>query len=375
MLPGKAVWLVSRKGGAIDTGPGEGQTVSTSQPYAIPLHPDWNLVANPFNFPIPIGNLRLNRQDVVDPDSLEVVSFSGQWDTSAVLMLLPFQGYALEVERSDTLYVDPRLYPAPRALPKSSSPLATISWSIRIQAQARHARDLGTVLGVSPASSNEWDRMDRPKPPGVGDYVSVYFSRPEWERRSKKFRTDYRPELAGIEEWDFEVETNIRDEVKLEFLGIDSVPNEYEVWLIDPALRLSRNLRESNVYSVAGRGPEHPKRLTLVISRQDKFDAKYSEYQKLPATFELSQNFPNPFNPATTIRYGLPKAERVALQIFDVLGREVMTLVNDEQKEAGFHLAIWNGRNASGQPVGNGVYFIQMRAGSFVETRKMVMIE
>jgi hypothetical protein len=89
--------------------------------------------------------------------------------------------------------------------------------------------------------------------------------------------------------------------------------------------------------------------------------------QIVPTAFALSQNYPNPFNPTTTISYILPSATRTSLVITDLLGRKVATLV-DGEKSAGVHIMTWN---ATGLP--SGVYFLQMRAGEFVETRKLLL--
>ena len=118
-----------------------------------------------------------------------------------------------------------------------------------------------------------------------------------------------------------------------------------------------------------------PKQLKLVVGKHDFVNAKLGDAQAIPTIYELSQNFPNPFNPVTTIRYGLPKAERVTLKIYDLLGAEVATLVNDELKVAGYHAAIWDGINGAGKKVVSGVYFIRLRAGSFVQTKKMLLVE
>jgi hypothetical protein len=87
----------------------------------------------------------------------------------------------------------------------------------------------------------------------------------------------------------------------------------------------------------------------------------------LPATTSLAQNYPNPFNPRTAISYQLSAISVVKISVVDVLGREVALLVQ-EQKAAGTYSVQWN---ASGLP--SGVYLYQLRAGSFVETRKMVI--
>lgn len=94
----------------------------------------------------------------------------------------------------------------------------------------------------------------------------------------------------------------------------------------------------------------------------------------VPEQFILHQNYPNPFNPATHIRYGLPRAGRVTLVVFDLLGREVKTLL-DQKQSAGFHQVVWDGTNHQGQLLSSGVYFYRITAGDFVQTRKMVWIK
>jgi len=90
--------------------------------------------------------------------------------------------------------------------------------------------------------------------------------------------------------------------------------------------------------------------------------------------FSLSQNYPNPFNPSTMINYQIPMNSNVNLKIFDILGREVITLVN-EHKPAGSYTVEWNGTNSAGKQVGNSVYFYQLKASDgFVETKKMLLL-
>ena len=75
----------------------------------------------------------------------------------------------------------------------------------------------------------------------------------------------------------------------------------------------------------------------------------------IPATFALHQNYPNPFNPLTTIRYDLPHDSHVEIIIYDVLGRQVRTLVN-KQVSAGYHSVVWGGKSDFGIPLGSGLY-------------------
>jgi uncharacterized Ntn-hydrolase superfamily protein len=94
-----------------------------------------------------------------------------------------------------------------------------------------------------------------------------------------------------------------------------------------------------------------------------------SEYAVgVPATFELHQNYPNPFNPSTAIRYQIPSRSHVTLKVYDVLGREVATLANEELKPGSYEVT-WD---ASG--VASGVYLYRLEAGAFTETKKLVLL-
>jgi hypothetical protein len=368
MAPGKAFWLiVAEAGRVIGTGPGKSNR--TDEKYAVALHLKWNFIGNPFNFTIPVANLRLQSNG----QSPDFHFYDGTWrDPENTLVMKPFEGYAVYSENGDTLFIDPDLS-------SGTTPSLTgreTLWSIRILAQSRQAPDVNNVARVVKEASRARDRMDHPEPPGVGEYVSVYFPHRDWAPPSPGYCIDARPEFSRGEIWEFEVATNIRDRVNLTFEGVAQVPEEYEVWVMDEALKLSQNLREMNQLAVAGADAGHPKQLKLVVGRPEFVAERLGEVKAVPASYELSQNFPNPFwseatsrfagNPATTIRYGLPKKERVRLTIYNLLGEEVVTLVEDEPKAAGYHAAIWDGRNQSRQRVASGIYFYRLTTSTGV---------
>lgn len=93
-----------------------------------------------------------------------------------------------------------------------------------------------------------------------------------------------------------------------------------------------------------------------------------------PSRFFLAQNYPNPFNAQTTLRYDLPEPTKVELTIYDLLGREVKTLV-DGLVPAGTQRVVWDGTNQFGRTVGSGVYLYLIQAGSITQTRKMLLLE
>lgn len=93
----------------------------------------------------------------------------------------------------------------------------------------------------------------------------------------------------------------------------------------------------------------------------------------LPTQFRLYQNYPNPFNPTTQIEFDLPEAVRVSLKVFNTLGQEVVT-VNDALYPAGHHVVTWNGKSNAGLDVATGLYIYQIKAGSFTDTKKMILM-
>jgi hypothetical protein len=98
------------------------------------------------------------------------------------------------------------------------------------------------------------------------------------------------------------------------------------------------------------------------------------ENQVNPGEFNLSQNYPNPFNPSTTIYYSIAKRDHVSLKVFDVIGNEIVTLVN-EIKEPGIYSAAFNNATNTIRHLTSGIYFYQLRAGDLVQTRKMLLIK
>jgi len=94
---------------------------------------------------------------------------------------------------------------------------------------------------------------------------------------------------------------------------------------------------------------------------------------EVPVDFEMSQNYPNPFNPVTNITYSLPRASNVTIKIYDILGNEVRTIVNNLKQDAGQHTAVWDARDNSRAAVSSGVYFYKMTSGEFSKTLRMIL--
>ncbi|MFQ5627333.1 MAG: FlgD immunoglobulin-like domain containing protein [bacterium] len=110
------------------------------------------------------------------------------------------------------------------------------------------------------------------------------------------------------------------------------------------------------------------------IDGNDIPTAVVDEPVELPATFQLKQNYPNPFNPETVIAFSVPENANVELSIYNMLGQRIRTLIH-ENRNAGDYQIKWDGRNGAGRQVPAGIYVYQLHVGTYLETRKMVIIK
>jgi hypothetical protein len=102
--------------------------------------------------------------------------------------------------------------------------------------------------------------------------------------------------------------------------------------------------------------------------------AASSNPTQVPASYALNQNYPNPFNPSTEISFSLKQSGQVRLSVYNVLGQQVRTLINQEMTE-GPHSVTWDGRSDNGSPAASGIYFYRIQANDYVDTRKMTLLK
>jgi hypothetical protein len=341
---------------------------------------DWTLIGNPFNFEIALENLWLQNRKVRLDTMRNVWSYEGSWEMGPT-RLEPWGGIVVfNSGDAEVLILDDNPPASPMAKSaerhRGNSVLAQNlgenEWLLPVRAESRAGRDDDNYFGVRRGAKAGLDEFDYHEPPLLPEGLSLSFIAGNDERR-RNLAVDIRPPHTQGYEWTLLIQSQGKNIVNLRFEKLEKLQPELEIWLVDDALQITQNLRETNHYVVAG--SEQPKQLKLVVGKHDFIGEKLAEAQAIPTTYELSQNFPNPFNPATTIRYGLSKAERVTLKIYNLLGAEVATLVDNEPKAAGYHAAIWDGRDKNGKVVASGVYVYRLQAGSFSSTKKLALIK
>ncbi len=161
--------------------------------------------------------------------------------------------------------------------------------------------------------------------------------------------------------------------VQLSTAGLNTI----HVWMRDDGLVIDKVLLTTDAAFVpSGQGPAESPQAGPVVggngaNGRDQFAF---EAEELPESFDLKANYPNPFNPTTTIAFDLPEASEVTLEVYDMMGRRVATLVNGNLS-AGRYEAIWNARADNGASVASGVYIYRLRAGSFESVKQMVLMK
>jgi hypothetical protein len=155
--------------------------------------------------------------------------------------------------------------------------------------------------------------------------------------------------------------------VRLDWSARGSLPEGQSQYVIDPAT--ATRVASGKRFSLK----KGETRALTVIVGTERYATNNSEAVLTQYETALRGNYPNPFDEATTLEYTLSEERSVTMQVYNVLGQQVETLV-DETKRAGLHTVTWTGTNRYGERVGSGVYFVRMEAGSTRETQKVVLV-
>jgi hypothetical protein len=248
-------------------------------------------------------------------------------------------------------------------------------WWIGIEARCQEARDVDNVAMVVRGAERDLDSYDMPEPPVVGEYVTVRFPHPDWGQTGDVYCVDARPETESGEVWEFEARTALRGRVELEFTGLAMVPPEYRVVLMDDALRLLWDVRKHPSYQFGSDGEGHKRNFSLIVGRDEDVQKLIALKGGLPESFALLPNFPNPFNPATTILYAIPTTASVSVRVYSILGQEIAVL-HDGIQEAGRWSVIFDAGGLS-----SGIYIVRLKAesvggaGSFTGLQKILFVK
>ena len=135
-----------------------------------------------------------------------------------------------------------------------------------------------------------------------------------------------------------------------------------------------RNAAKNEWEYVGGEGNNGT--VTTSLDELGEYAAFFNEnHELLPTEFALGSNYPNPFNPTTTIPFDLPEASKVTIRIYNLLGQQIAVLVNGQEFKAGRQRMVWEGRSETGSQAASGIYFYRIEAGDFSAVKKMLMVK
>jgi len=383
----------------IDTGSGS----EPAGDVTVPLHASgdgWNLLGNPFQTAFDMNALMENGGSLAN----SVGSVWSDEDESYTLTTLnenkiaPGQGFFIQNDTASagtpaTSVTFPvsgkttgtRFFKSP--VPKGR--YIQFVLHSRESGTGKKHKDLSTVLYFHEDAKHGLDRWDTGK---LYPLKSSYSILGIMTKKGGMRAQDARPvEFSDTQTYHLDMEAvNVKSTHKITW-ELANIPESWEIVLNDKITGSEINLREqaSYIFSVPGNkisitnsshlvhqnfGPV--KRKTTGNSSRFKVQVipetavSIHEPENLPKDYVLEQNYPNPFNPSTVIRYQLPEAGKVRLEVFDVLGRQVATLADSENKPAGIHSVIFDAAGLS-----SGIYLYRLTAGNTTKTRTLTLIK
>ncbi|MBP1653894.1 MAG: Ig domain protein, group 1 domain protein, partial [Bacteroidetes bacterium] len=292
LSPGRAFWLLNRGPLVIDATVPTVPLDSTTS-VRISLHPGWNLISNPFTMTVAWADIQASNA----PEALGAVyGFDGAFSVSDVLY--PYEGYLFDNTGNLISLVIP--FRQARLLKKEA--LDEGSWKVEVELTVGDYYERLAAFGVSPGAENGRDGLDWRRPRGIGTLPEAYFEHPEWGGESGPFATDIRGMIGDLQSWPLRIRATPRQPVQLSFVGVASIPEQHRVMLVDEDRGRSVDLRAAQAYTFTPTTPVS--RFRVAVGSDEAVRGLVEEM--LPREFSLGNNFPNPFNPSTTIPVTVP---------------------------------------------------------------------
>lgn len=367
---GKSYLIITRQPRTLNSGAGRTMTPDRA---SVEITPGWNMIANPYAFGISWLDVALYNDGVEYGNivTLQNGRFRYVEDSElASLQLEPWRGYMYYSppdSGSYTLY-----YPAvstvalAKSRPAQDRELTEGEYLLDISLLYDETESLFKVGELTEALSST-DRFDKPTLPVLDDRdIQLVIG--------NNLQSDFRPVSPDGTFWDMTIHTGKGSkEATLHVGGMESLPAGFQVVLIDLDRNKTVHLEEHGF-----RATSQMAQYRLVVGTAEFIEKTRSNV--IPTSFYLDGNYPNPFNPSTTIGFGLPQTSRVELAVYNMLGQKVRTL-DSGTRSAGVHTSVWDGLSDSGRLCASGVYIYRIQAVSldgsrrFSRTNKMTLLK
>jgi hypothetical protein len=222
--------------------------------------------------------------------------------------------------------------------------------------------------GIAPDGAFGRDDYDQFAPPGYFEAAHLRLVNSDVDPTYTELAAEYRSAGQAGYTFDLTLASEKTTPIQLQAEGLDAFSDRH-VLLINPSTARTYDLHDRPTVTIRPDAQTTP--LKLVIG--DEAYAESAASAIVPQALELRPNYPNPFRGQTTLEYALPEQQAVQLVIYDVLGRRIRTLVQEEQRP-GLHRVSWNGRNDAGQPVSSGVYLGRLTVDGQTKIQRLVLV-
>ena len=218
-------------------------------------------------------------------------------------------------------------------------------------------------MGFRENAKNGLDDFDIFSPPSEFCNLDMVLYNTEVEGNAC-LKKEYRENVGEGQEFQFNLKNTTGEQTKLIISRLKNFEH-FEICLVDKGNMSFYDLKEVNEFDI--RGSVRSRDYSLLIGNDAYIKNKKILLQ--PKDYILYQNYPNPFNPVTSIRFAIPEIVNVELKIFDILGREVKSLINNETRTPGYYEVQFDAGNLT-----SGVYFYRISAGKYKGVRKMILL-
>jgi Leucine-rich repeat (LRR) protein len=341
-LPGRAFWVVAKS--AVNSSRSIATaTLNNEDEVEVAVHTGWNLIANPFDSPVSWDYVQ--QHNAINANEI-LHYFDGSWHTST--MMKPYQGYYFFNEAGANVLRIPLHAAYARASMATENPL---EWQLAFTLVTPDLVESCTSIGTSREAQTGRDRFDWRKPHALGTIPGIRFLHPEWDKKYPDFARDIRPVIEKLEKWEFDVTAERHETCELHFAGVAQIPENQQVYLIDLMHAAFQDLRKDTVYQYTAVIDCSP--FALVVGDEAEVQQELSKV--IPQDFALGYNFPNPFNPVTTIPVSMPQEAYITVKIYNLLGQEIETIFRG-MLTTGKHYLTWDGSRYA-----SGIYYCQLR--------------
>lgn len=362
LRPGRGFFVISKNSIDIsENAPSVELSEDTS--FAIPLHEGWNIIANPYGITIPWENVEAKNNI-----SSTLWAFNGSY--SDEIQFKPYIGYYFFNQDSlDELVI-------PYQPKESSSSNKNIVHSkkqiLTLKLLKNNVEKSSIQIGYDSGLKNGDEAIYRFAPPGDFQTYKLTIESEKSSGRQGYLAKEFRPVTHSRKTFALNLKSLPDEQITLKTEGTDDFPSQ-EIVLIDRQTSKTFNLKRQKEVFLR---PEQLQSQYMLIIGSAK-EVKEIEDELSPTKFTLSQNYPNPFNGQTVIEYSVPEGTSntpVRLEIYDILGRKVATLVNTQQA-AGRYQVRWDAENTQGNLLSSGTYFYRLSIGSNVKTKQLTLIK